>query len=195
MSRAQSDRPADPQRREFLRASATLGGGLLIGISLDGCSEKPTDVAVTATVAPAVQQNAWLSISTDGQITFYSGQSEMGQGVYTALPTLLAEELEVPVGSVQVVAGEAGAVVVSKVAGLLSRFYAGLPPVALNPSSYIQRFEREIDERRRELAMPDYGMPSELVSAITLAQANFLRAKAELLCKRIRGHQIGRAHV
>jgi len=93
-----------------------------------------------------------------------------------------------------IVAGEAGAVVVSKVAGLLSRFYAGLPPVALSPSSYIQRFEREIDERRRELAMPDYGMPSELVSAITLAQANFLRANAELLCERIRGHRIVEGH-
>jgi aminoglycoside phosphotransferase family enzyme len=93
-----------------------------------------------------------------------------------------------------IVAGEADAVVVSKVADLLSRFYAGLAPVALGPSSYIQRFEHEIDEHCRELTMPNYGMPGELVSSITLAQANFLRANAELLCERIRGHRIVEGH-
>ena len=96
---------ASPGRREFLRNSATVGGGLLIGITLNACSEKPVDLVPSAV---EIQQNAWLAITTDGQITFYSGQSEMGQGVYTALPTLLAEELEVPVSSVQVVAGPAG---------------------------------------------------------------------------------------
>jgi isoquinoline 1-oxidoreductase beta subunit len=94
-------------RREFIKGSAAVGGGLLIGIALDGCSEKPVEV-VSAPAAKIVPQNAWLAISTDGSITFYCGQSEMGQGVYTALPTLLAEELEVPVSSVQVVAGPAG---------------------------------------------------------------------------------------
>jgi len=96
---------ASPGRREFLRNSATVGGGLLIGITLNACSDKPADLPPSAV---EIQQNAWLAITTDGQITFYSGQSEMGQGVYTALPTLLAEELEVPVSSVQVIAGPAG---------------------------------------------------------------------------------------
>jgi len=93
-----------------------------------------------------------------------------------------------------IVAGEADAAVVSKVASLLSRFYAGLAPVALSPSGYVQRFEGEIDEHRCELAMPDYGMPGELVSAITLAQANFLRTDGELLRERIRGHRIVEGH-
>jgi len=98
-----------PGRREFLRSSATVGGGLLIGITLNACSEKPADgLSSGAIPAASIQQNAWLAIATDGQITFYSGQSEMGQGVYTALPTLLAEELEVPVSTVRVVAGPAG---------------------------------------------------------------------------------------
>ncbi|TDJ43262.1 MAG: xanthine dehydrogenase family protein molybdopterin-binding subunit [Gammaproteobacteria bacterium] len=101
--------PASPGRRDFLRYSAAVGGGLLIGITLDACSDKPAELAASGVpTAPSIQQNAWLAIATDGEITFYSGQSEMGQGVYTALPTLLAEELEVPVSSVQVVAGPAG---------------------------------------------------------------------------------------
>jgi len=93
-----------------------------------------------------------------------------------------------------IVTGEADAAVVSKVASLLSRFYTGLAPVALSPSGYIQRFEREIDEHRRELAMPDYGMPGELVSAIILSQGNFLRTNGDLLCDRVRGHRIVEGH-
>jgi isoquinoline 1-oxidoreductase beta subunit len=99
--------PDNPQRRDFLKSSAVVTGGLLIGIALDGCSEKPA-VMVTQQEIPATRQNAWLSIAADNSITFYSSQSEMGQGVYTALPTLLAEELEVPLARINVVAGEAG---------------------------------------------------------------------------------------
>ena len=80
---------AKSSRREFIKGSVAVSGGLLIAISLDGCSEKPA-VVISAPGAPSIQQNAWLSIATDGQITFYSGQSEMGQGVYTSLPTLLS---------------------------------------------------------------------------------------------------------
>ncbi|MGI9289962.1 MAG: molybdopterin cofactor-binding domain-containing protein [Gammaproteobacteria bacterium] len=97
---------ATQNRRDFLKTSAVAAGGLLIGISLEGCSEKP--VSVAPTLDPGVQQNAWLAISSDNRIIFYCGQSEMGQGVYTALPTLLAEELEVPVARIEVVAGPAG---------------------------------------------------------------------------------------
>lgn len=107
ISKPSSNCSAKSSRREFIKGSVAVSGGLLIAISLDGCSEKPAAVT-SAPVVPSVQQNAWLSIATDGQVTFYSGQSEMGQGVYTSLPTLLAEELEVPVDSVNVVAGEAG---------------------------------------------------------------------------------------
>ena len=108
--------PDSPQRREFLKSSAVVTGGLLIGIALDGCSEKPA-VMVRLQEIPATRQNAWLSIATDNSITFYSGQSEMGQGVYTALPTLLAEELEVPVARINVVAGEAGAEFINDLLG------------------------------------------------------------------------------
>ncbi|MGI9309296.1 MAG: molybdopterin cofactor-binding domain-containing protein, partial [Gammaproteobacteria bacterium] len=104
-----SDQPLNPQRRKFLHNTATVGGGLLIGIALDGCSDKPADLATKdAAAAQDVQQNAWLSINTNGEISFYLGQSEMGQGVYTSLPTLLAEELEVPVDMINVVDGGAG---------------------------------------------------------------------------------------
>ena len=48
-----------------------------------------------APAAEASQLNAWLLIAPDNAITVVVDRSEMGQGVYTALPMLLAEELEV----------------------------------------------------------------------------------------------------
>ncbi len=57
--------------------------------------------------APA-ELNAWLEIATDDSITVLVDRSEMGQGVYTALPMLLAEELEVDFTTIRIVAAPAG---------------------------------------------------------------------------------------
>jgi isoquinoline 1-oxidoreductase subunit beta len=97
--------PAALDRREFLKASALAGGGLVIGISLAGCS-KPADLARTAAGGQPV---AWLKIGGDNSITILVDKSEMGQGVYTSLPMLLAEELDVPLTAVKVVAAPAAA--------------------------------------------------------------------------------------
>jgi isoquinoline 1-oxidoreductase subunit beta len=104
-------------RREFLKTSAAAGGGLLIGLQLPGCAQRPEAAALTLPTAP-VQPNAWLRIGTDGSITFLSDKSEMGQGVYTSLPTLIAEELEVPVDSIRVEAAPAGAAYTNTLLGV-----------------------------------------------------------------------------
>jgi isoquinoline 1-oxidoreductase beta subunit len=95
-------------RREFLTTSAAAGGGMLIAIQLPGCGDSPLVVAGLSNPAEPVQANAWLRIETDGSIVFLADRSEMGQGVYTALPTLLAEELDVAVGAIRVEAAPAG---------------------------------------------------------------------------------------
>ncbi len=75
-------------RRHFLKASVAATGGLLIGCDLNGtATAEATD---EATFAP----NAWVRIDPDGQVTAIVGSSEMGQGVMTAIPMLLVEELE-----------------------------------------------------------------------------------------------------
>ena len=116
-------------RRQFLESGAAVAtGGLVIGISLTGCGDRPADV-VSAPVAPKqdleVRQNAWLSINTNGDITFFSPFSEMGQGVYTSIPMLLAEELEVPVWRIAVVDGGDGVLETERIelqrAGVLGR--------------------------------------------------------------------------
>ena len=80
-------------RREFLVVSAAAGGGLLLGWSW-----RPAGAQETASVfAP----NAFIRIGTDGRVTLIMGQVEMGQGMYTAMPQLLAEELEVGLDQVR----------------------------------------------------------------------------------------------
>jgi isoquinoline 1-oxidoreductase beta subunit len=78
-------------RRTFLRVSAAATGGLLIGFHLPDGGR----LAHSQGVAEGAWINAWLRIGSDERITILVSNSEMGQGVFTALPMLVAEELEV----------------------------------------------------------------------------------------------------
>jgi isoquinoline 1-oxidoreductase beta subunit len=89
------------QRRDFLKSAAAATGGLVIAVYLPACS-KPENVAKSTGPVKQVSANAWLRIGTDGSITVLCDRSEMGQGVYTALPTLIAEELGVAPSSINV---------------------------------------------------------------------------------------------
>ncbi len=87
-------------RREFLKITGAVGGGLLIGIHLGGCEEKPATTApdaVPPTPTPTTSDfnpNVWLTIAPDDSIRIRVAGSEMGQGVMTSLPMLIAEELD-----------------------------------------------------------------------------------------------------
>jgi isoquinoline 1-oxidoreductase beta subunit len=83
-------------RRGFLQTSAVAGGGLAVGVNLAGLS-------VEALAAGTIHTpNAWVHIADDNTITLISARSEMGQGVYTSMPMLIAEELNVDVRTVKV---------------------------------------------------------------------------------------------
>ena len=75
------------KRRDFLKIGAAASGGLLVGIHLPS-------LARAETVTPPFAPNAFVRIGTDDIITVIVNKSEMGQGVYTSLPMLAAEELE-----------------------------------------------------------------------------------------------------
>ncbi len=74
-------------RRSFMKTSAIGGGGLLMSFALPFKSAQAAGTVHTP--------NAWVHISDTNVITLISARSEMGQGVYTALPMLIAEELNV----------------------------------------------------------------------------------------------------
>lgn len=76
-------------RREFLLSTAFAGGGLLLT-----CATTPESVLATAVGEPkTIPLNAWLKIGTDDSVTITVSQAEMGQGIATTLPAVLAEEL------------------------------------------------------------------------------------------------------
>ena len=84
-------------RRSLLRVSAALGGGLLLSIALP----LPAPRATTATEDDCAP-NAFVRIGRNGIVTLTIARAEMGQGIYTALAMLIAEELEVDLAQVQV---------------------------------------------------------------------------------------------
>lgn len=86
-------------RRDFLRM---LGGGLIIFISpdLSEAQYRPKGQETSADF------NAFLRIGEDGRVTCFTGKIEMGQGIITSLAQMLAEELDVPFNSVEMVMGD-----------------------------------------------------------------------------------------
>jgi len=77
-------------RRTFLKTSAAGGAALLIGFHLPAGA---TDHAQAQEKPPINPLNAWVRITPDDRVTLILGKSEMGQGIMTALPMILAEEL------------------------------------------------------------------------------------------------------
>ncbi len=84
------------ERREFLKISVASSGGLLIGFKFFGIGELASAQSASERQASAksFMPNAFVRIGTDERVTVIVNHSEMGQGVYTSLPMLLAEELD-----------------------------------------------------------------------------------------------------
>ncbi len=96
-------RTGEYSRRDFLKVGAAAGAGLTIAIQLPGCA------APKGPVTTPFHPNAWVRVSTDDTVTLITDRSEMGQGTYTSLPMLLAEELDVPWERVRIEPAPAGA--------------------------------------------------------------------------------------
>ncbi|WP_242112498.1 xanthine dehydrogenase family protein molybdopterin-binding subunit [Luteimonas aquatica] len=86
----------DPSRRRFLRTGALVGGGLVIAFVVPGAKRfamAQAPAAASAGAAPFAP-NAFLRVGIDDSVTVLLAHSEMGQGIWTALPMLIAEELD-----------------------------------------------------------------------------------------------------
>ena len=97
-----TERPDGMERRDFFKI---LGGGIIIffrpwdtidifGITAEQARSLPTDY------------NAFLRIAEDGTVTCFTGKIEMGQGIITSLPMMMADELNVPLEKVKIVMGD-----------------------------------------------------------------------------------------
>jgi len=85
------------ERREFLKFSLVASGGLLVGLYVPSGAK---DALAQEGSASSFMPNAFVRIGSDERITVIVNHSEMGQGVYTSLPMLLAEELDADWGKI-----------------------------------------------------------------------------------------------
>ncbi len=85
-------------RRRFLQLSGVAGTGLMVGLRL-----RPGGLAASGLqAADSFQPNAWINVAPDGIVTLMVDEMEMGQGVITSIPMILAEELDVAWHAVRV---------------------------------------------------------------------------------------------
>ncbi len=89
-------------RRSFLKATAMGSGGLMMTIALPSCATLKNGGMNKVGNIEQWDSNAWLRIDSDNSIHFVLDRVEMGQGTYTGMTTLLAEELEVDPEKVEV---------------------------------------------------------------------------------------------
>ncbi len=105
--------PLSLTRRGWLRLGALSAGGLLISLALPATAQGSRWHPPETRFAP----NVWIRIFGNGRVELIVARSEMGQGVTTALPMLLAEELEIPLARVDVVMAPAGPDYVNRLLG------------------------------------------------------------------------------
>ena len=98
-------------RRSFLKTSAAVTGGLMLGFNLPGTQGEAMAAGTVHT------PNAWVHIADNNVITLLSARSEMGQGVYTSMPMLIAEELNVDISQIKVAAAPPGEIYVNALLG------------------------------------------------------------------------------
>ncbi len=101
--------PVNTSRRFFLLASAAGGGLMLAGCMTPQATEGGAVAAAVpaAPPAPVVDMNAFVAISPDGAIRIMAKNPEIGQGIKTMLPMIIAEELDADWSKVQIEQGDA----------------------------------------------------------------------------------------
>ena len=113
------DAPVNPSRRDFLRTSALASGGLVLGFYFNHADSAEHNIAKPGSAAAAgeFRPNAFIRIAPDGKVTLISKQPEIGQGIKTSLPMVIAEELEVAWQDVSIIQGDLDPIYGSQSAG------------------------------------------------------------------------------
>src|SRR3954471_10839643 len=96
MTKRHDRRSVEPSRRDFLATATAASGALVLGFYLP--AERAQAAAIQAEPwyrnAMVPEINAWLTIAPDDTVTIRVAQTEMGTGVFTSCPMMVAEELQ-----------------------------------------------------------------------------------------------------
>ena len=90
-------------RRQFFKV---MGGGLVVFFSTEMPADAQSRRSPSRAALPSSDLNAYLHIKEDGRVSCFTGKVELGQGIITSLAQMLAEELDVPMDSVDMVMGD-----------------------------------------------------------------------------------------
>ena len=98
--------PSKFSRRAFIRTSSLAGGGMLIGFNLFTACKPKAEMPVDISKLNFNDFNAFIKIADNGMVTIFAPNPEIGQGVKTSMPMIIAEELDVPWDQVHIVQGK-----------------------------------------------------------------------------------------
>jgi isoquinoline 1-oxidoreductase beta subunit len=173
--------PRSRSKRRFLLGGLAAGGALIVGWGIQPPRQRLRGASPLAVEAGAVALNGWVAIAPDGTVSVVVPRSEMGQGVNTALPMLLAEELDAPLASVRISQAP-----IDKIFGNLTVLRENLPFHPDDRGSIKQGVQWVMAKVGRELGMmftggstsvKDAWVPMREAGAV--ARAMLLRAAAE----------------
>lgn len=168
-------------RRRFLLGGLAASGALVVGWGLQPPRQRLRGASPLAVEAGAVALNGWVAIAPDGTVSIVVPRSEMGQGVNTALPMLLAEELDASLNSVRISQAP-----IDKIFGNLTVLRENLPFHPDDRGSVKQGVQWVMAKVGRELgimftggstSVKDAWVPMREAGAV--ARAMLLRAAAE----------------
>jgi isoquinoline 1-oxidoreductase beta subunit len=109
-------------RRRFIMGGVAVTGALVVGWGVMPPRQRLNGTHPLPLAGDSVALNGWVGIGKDGSVTVAMPRSEMGQGVHTALPMLVAEELDVPLSAVRLVQAP-----IDKIFGNIAMLRDGLP--------------------------------------------------------------------
>ncbi|NVD71118.1 xanthine dehydrogenase family protein molybdopterin-binding subunit [Duganella sp. BJB1802] len=95
--------PQSKRRRRFIFGGVAAAGALVVGWGAMPPRQRLHATHPMPVVGNAVELNGWVAVAPDGMVNVVMARSEMGQGVHTALPMLVAEEMDVPLSAVRLV--------------------------------------------------------------------------------------------
>lgn len=103
--------PREDSRRKFLQLSATLGTGLVLGVSVGASAElfaatSLDEISFAETAPTAHEITPFVMIAANGAVTLFNPRPDMGQGSFQAMPALLAEELGITLDNVTILQSE-----------------------------------------------------------------------------------------
>lgn len=145
-------------RRNFLQIAASAAGGLVIGFPM--AARAQTEAAAGAT---GNEINAWLTIDADNIVSIVTPHTEMGQGAFTAVPMMVAEELDIPWENVRHVFADANRHVNND--NLYTTTSTGGSTTVSRRHPYIMQAGASARERLRHAAAARWGVPLEDVVA------------------------------